>query len=331
MFFFFLIGQNDDLIVNYAKKAMSVPTTANIISKNETTYTADPTTLIKGTILMLGFNSFYLCCFLSKNAFFHSNNLEKGAEFFISNGQLHMLSTQQQQPDAQQKQKMWILTGDLEKDNNMRRSHFFTGSPSLILAKNLLQLCSEPKKAADCCIEICDRLSHVMLDNNTSNQSKIDNVISINTMRELLLYAKQIFLNMPPNQQSSSISFNSSTTTTTNVNENKSEVVAPNKEEQNSVITSNSAPISTNQQENSESNNNVGSNTASNHPEHENDSTISQSNIDSTQKVKTEGISLCDSFLNYVQLIQSLLVAKALPSNFYLKDFNDPQKARSFE
>jgi hypothetical protein len=41
-----------------------------------------------------------------------------------------------------------------------------------------------------------------------------------------------------------------------------------------------------------------------------------------------EGVLICDTFQSHTELLQSLLIAKALPSNFTFADFKIPQKTR---
>jgi hypothetical protein len=54
----------------------------------------------------------------------------------------------------------------------------------------------------------------------------------------------------------------------------------------------------------------------------------SSSPINQPKVRKGEGELRCESYLGYIDLIRALLIAKALPSNFFLRDFDDPIKAK---
>lgn len=50
--------------------------------------------------------------------------------------------------NANKMKPMWILTGDPKQDKQMREDHEYPGSPSINLAKAILELCYQARKVA---------------------------------------------------------------------------------------------------------------------------------------------------------------------------------------
>ncbi len=88
---------------------------------------------------------------------------------------------------------LWILSGDTATDNALREEHCYPSAPSISLTKSLLGLCSDGQKAGETCISICYLLSQALVSSDMAG--KTDNLLIINMIQELLLYAKLQFLN----------------------------------------------------------------------------------------------------------------------------------------
>lgn len=52
-----------------------------------------------------------------------------------------------------------VLTGDTQKDDQLRSTHRYPQAPSMLLAKSILDLCKEPRRAGQCMLNLCDDLS----------------------------------------------------------------------------------------------------------------------------------------------------------------------------
>src|SRR5690606_6754132 len=110
-----------------------VASSANMVKKNEQSYTADPTEIVKG-------NSTLSSPVLHYHLPLHFNTIpfalesERGCEYFLKYGTKDSSS------------KLFLLKGDYEYDNNLRQTHFYSPALSLSLLTSLLKFVQHQKK-----------------------------------------------------------------------------------------------------------------------------------------------------------------------------------------
>jgi hypothetical protein len=204
----------EDLLVQYAKKAMSFSKAAP-----QQDVSTDPKLLIQQ-----GITSSHISLIIKENPSDARRSWYN--EFSSSSSNL--------------KQKAWILTSDESHNEQVRNQHSFPSAPSINLTKALLELTNNCKRAGETCITLADEVSTLITQSDFKSENKTDNLLVINIIQELLLYAKIQFLQGDYSEQSHTV----------------------------------------------------------------------------------------DTYLGHLDLYQSLLIHRALPSAFTLRDFSDAQKAK---
>eukprot|EP01117_Protostelium_nocturnum_P015330 TRINITY_DN5935_c0_g1_i1.p1 TRINITY_DN5935_c0_g1~~TRINITY_DN5935_c0_g1_i1.p1 ORF type:complete len:1897 (+),score=781.85 TRINITY_DN5935_c0_g1_i1:251-5941(+) len=259
--------RRDDLVLKYAQKAMqTLPSSSSDIKHkyfgddSEFSGESDLKHLIaeKGVNYLLGgMNSDVKPTFNLTSTLDGNKNVGSGMESFVIDteytGRRSDLDFAKMSMTSS---GLWILTGDESVDEELRKGHFYPASPSVSLAKNLLELCGNLQKSGEKCIEICNELSQQLVHFGSNSSFKTDSLVIVSMIQEMLIYAKLLF-------------------------------------------------VKANNNNNAEDNKN-----------------------DEKGGGTDMGISLCDTFLSYVELLQSLVICKALPSSFTLTDFNSNIKSR---